>query len=117
MLLHFVCEGAHYHGSCLAASTVLTIHLNNAVLERLVVQDLLFKVVSTDCLGENDRLVALGLVAVLDGITLLVRAIKELFDLLLELAWLMVHRHEHHISRERVVHVFLHCTRAVYCLR
>ena len=36
MLLHLVGEGPHYHGRCLAASTVLPKHLYDAVLERLI---------------------------------------------------------------------------------
>ena len=38
-----------------------------------------------------------------EWITILSGAIEKLLDLLLELAWLMVHRHEHHICREWVV--------------
>ena len=103
MLLHLVGQSSHDDSSGLTSTTMVTKDLDNAVLKRVVIEDHFFEIVAANILTQNCRLELLSLVMVLKRVTLLIRAVQKLLDLLLQLAWIMMMRHEHYILSERIV--------------
>ena len=83
MLLHLVGQSSHNDSSGLTSATMVTKDLDNAVLKRVVIEDHFFEIVAANILTQKCRLELLSLVMVLKRVTLLIRAVQKLLDLLL----------------------------------
>jgi len=62
---------------------MVTKDLDNAVLKRVVIEDHFFEIVAANILTQKCGLELLSLVMVLKRVTLLIRAVQKLLDLLL----------------------------------
>ena len=100
MCTHLVCQSCENHGSCLTSTTVITKDLNDTVLKGVILNNFLLEIIGTNHFRKYIRFELFCLVMVLKRVTILVGSVKELLDLLLELAWIVVNWHEHDILSE-----------------
>lgn len=103
MPLHFVSKSTHNNGGSLASSTMISKNFNYAVFKWVVIKDDFFEIGCRNLLWQNFGLEFLSLIVMLQGIAILVRAIQKLLNLLFQLTWIVMMRHEHDVLREWIV--------------
>ena len=103
MLVHLMGQGRQNDCSCLAPWAEITEDLHDALLNGIVVENLTLEVIRADALGKDVGLKPLSLMMMLQRVALLVGAIEELLDLILEFARLVMVRHEHDVLLKRIV--------------
>ena len=90
-------HSSHDYSRCLTASTVVTEDLDDAVLEGIVAENDLLKVVRADILGKQIWLKLLALIVMHDGIPFLISSIQETFNGCLQFCRLVMHWHKHNV--------------------
>ncbi len=103
MSLHFVSKSSHNDGGSLAPSAMISKNFNYAVFKWVVIKDDFFEICCRNLLWQNFGLEFLSLIVMLQGITVLVRAIQKLLNLLFQFTWIMMMGHEHDFLCEGIV--------------